>query len=96
MLDDELKPDVAVSKAKQLVERDKVDFVVGPMFSNILQAIVKPITEASAFLISPNAGPSTFAGKGCNPNFFATSYQNDQAMRCWASMRRTRATSASS
>src|SRR5262252_8911701 len=37
--DDELKPDVAVSKAKALVERDKVDFVVGPIFSNILQAI---------------------------------------------------------
>ena len=28
--DDELKPDVAVGKAKQLIERDKVDFVVGP------------------------------------------------------------------
>ena len=34
--DDELKPDVAVSKAKAFVERDKVDFVVGPIFSNIL------------------------------------------------------------
>src|SRR5262245_40738950 len=32
--DDELKPDVAVGKAKQLIERDKVDFVVGPVFSN--------------------------------------------------------------
>src|SRR5437667_11958280 len=37
--DDELKPDVAVGKAKQLIERDKVDFVVGPVFSNILLAI---------------------------------------------------------
>src|SRR3954470_17828251 len=34
--DDELKPDVAVGKAKAFVERDKVDFVVGPVFSNIL------------------------------------------------------------
>jgi branched-chain amino acid transport system substrate-binding protein len=76
--DDELKPDVAVGKAKQLVERDKVDFVVGPIFSNILMAIVKPITEANVFLISPNAGTSTLAGKGCSPFFFATSYQNDQ------------------
>jgi branched-chain amino acid transport system substrate-binding protein len=76
--DDELKPDVAVGKAKQLVERDKVDFVVGPVFSNILMAIHKPITEASVFLISPNAGPSPLAGKGCSPYFFATSYQNDQ------------------
>jgi branched-chain amino acid transport system substrate-binding protein len=76
--DDELKPDVAVGRARQLIERDKVDFVVGPIFSNILMAIVRPITEAKVFLISPNAGTSTLAGKGCSPFFFVTSYQNDQ------------------
>ena len=76
--DDELKPDLAVTKVKALVERDKVDFVVGPIFSNILQAIMKPATEGGAILISPNAGTSNFAGKECNPNFFVTSYQNDQ------------------
>jgi branched-chain amino acid transport system substrate-binding protein len=76
--DDELKPDVAVTKAKGLVERDQVDFVVGPIFSNILQAIMKPVTDSKAILISPNAGTSNFAGKQCNANFFVTSYQNDQ------------------
>ena len=76
--DDELKPDVAVSKVKTYVERDKVDFVVGPVFSNILQAIMKPATDSGAFLISPNAGTSNFAGPECNANFFVTSYQNDQ------------------
>jgi branched-chain amino acid transport system substrate-binding protein len=76
--DDELKPDVAVSKVKALIERDQVQFVVGPIFSNILGAIEKPVTEANVILISPNAGTSTFAGKECNPNLFVTSYQNDQ------------------
>ncbi|HEU4520227.1 MAG TPA: ABC transporter substrate-binding protein [Microvirga sp.] len=76
--DDELKPDIAVTKVKGLVERDRVDFVVGPIFSNVLQAIHKPVTDAGTILVSPNAGTSTFAGKGCNPNFFVTSYQNDQ------------------
>jgi branched-chain amino acid transport system substrate-binding protein len=76
--DDELKPDVAVTKVKTFVERDKVDFVVGPIFSNILQAIFKPVTDSGTILISPNAGTSSFAGKECNPNFFVTSYQNDQ------------------
>jgi branched-chain amino acid transport system substrate-binding protein len=76
--DDELKPDVAVGKVKAFIERDKVDFVVGPIFSNILQAIMKPTTDGGAFLISPNAGTSNFAGKECNPNLFVTSYQNDQ------------------
>jgi branched-chain amino acid transport system substrate-binding protein len=76
--DDEGKPDVAVGKVKAFVDRDKVDFVVGPVFSNVLAAIMKPVTEANVILISPNAGSSSFAGKACNPNFFVTSYQNDQ------------------
>jgi len=76
--DDELKPDVAVSKVKAFVERDKVDFVGGPIFSNVLQAIIKPATESGTFLISPNAGTSNFAGRECNANLFVTSYQNDQ------------------
>ena len=76
--DSEGKPDVAVGKVKALVDRDKVDFVVGPVFSNVLGAIMKPVTEANVILISPNAGSSAFAGKNCNPNFFVTSYENDQ------------------
>ena len=76
--DDELKPDVAISKAKSLVEREQVNVVVGTIFSNMLQAIFKPVVTSDTFLISPNAGPSTFAGKNCNPYFFATSYQNNQ------------------
>ncbi len=76
--DDELKPDVAVSKVKAFVERDKVDFVVGPIFSNILQAILKPVSDSGTILISPNAGTSNFAGRECNANLFVTSYQNDQ------------------
>jgi len=77
--DDELKPDVAQSKAKALTERDRVDFVVGPIFSNMLQAIMKPVTDSGAILISPNAGTSNYAGRECNANFFVTSYQNDQS-----------------
>jgi branched-chain amino acid transport system substrate-binding protein len=76
--DDELKPDVAVSKVRAFIDRDKVDFVVGPIFSNILNAIAKPATEGGAFLISSNAGPSSLAGASCNQNLFVTSYQNDQ------------------
>src|SRR2546429_293198 len=78
VVDDELKPDLAVTKVKALVGRDKVEFVVGPIFSNVLAAIMKPVTDGGAILISPNAGTSNFAGKECNANFFVTSYQNDQ------------------
>ncbi len=78
VIDDELRPEVAVTKVRAAIERDKVDFVVGVVFSNILAAIVRPVTESGTFLISTNAGPSTLAGRGCNPNFFTTSYNNDQ------------------
>ncbi|MBY0336659.1 MAG: penicillin-binding protein activator [Acetobacteraceae bacterium] len=78
VIDDELRPEVAVTKVRAALERDRVDFVVGVVFSNILQAIMRPVTEANTFLISTNAGPSTFAGRGCNPYFFTTSYNNDQ------------------
>ncbi len=78
VVDDELKPDLAITKVQALIDRDKVDFVVGPIFSNVLQAIIKPITDQKIFLISPNAGPSSFAGKACNPYFFVTSYENDR------------------
>jgi branched-chain amino acid transport system substrate-binding protein len=78
VVDDELKPDAAVAKVTGLLERDKVDFVMGPIFSNVLQAIHKPVVDSRTFLISPNAGPSSYAGKNCSPFFYVTSYQNDQ------------------
>ena len=77
VVDDELKPDVAVARARRLIEQDKASFVVGPIFSNVLAAIFRPVTT-DAILISPNAGASTFAGKACSPYFFATSYENNQ------------------
>ena len=77
-VDDELKPDVAVNKAKTLVERDKVDIVAGIIFSNVMMAVAKPVTDAKVILMSANAGPSPLAGQGCNPYFFSVSYQNDQ------------------
>ena len=78
VIDDELRPDAAVTKVRAAVERDRCDFIVGVVFSNILQAIIRPVTEAQTFLVSTNAGPSPIAGRGCNPFFFATSYVNDQ------------------
>ena len=79
LLDDELKPDLASQKIQSLLARDQVDLVVGPIFSNILQAIQRPVLESGRILISPNAGPSLYAGAQCSPYFFVVSYQNDQA-----------------
>jgi branched-chain amino acid transport system substrate-binding protein len=78
VVDDELKPDVGVQKVQALLQRDKVDIVVGVIFSNVMMAIAKPVFEANTVLVSPNAGPSPLAGKGCSPWYFNTAWQNDQ------------------
>ncbi len=78
VVDDTLNPGVAIQKVKQLIDRDHVDFVVGPIFSNVLNAIHKPVMDAGKILISTNAGSSAFAGAACDSKFFVTSYQNDQ------------------
>ncbi len=76
--DDALKPDLALSRTREFLERDKVDFVVGMIASNILQAVFQPVTRSGTFLIGVNAGTSVFAGEGCNPFFFSTSWENNQ------------------
>jgi branched-chain amino acid transport system substrate-binding protein len=77
--DDQLKPDVGAQVAKKLLEKDKVDLVVGTIFSNVMMAIYKPVVDSKTFLISPNAGPSPIAGAQCSPWFFSASWQNDGA-----------------
>jgi branched-chain amino acid transport system substrate-binding protein len=76
--DDELKPDVGVQKIKGLLERDQVDVVVGVIFSNVMMAIAKPVFDSKTVLVSPNAGPSPLAGRGCSSWFVSTAWQNDQ------------------
>jgi branched-chain amino acid transport system substrate-binding protein len=78
VVDDELKPDVAVTKVKGLVERDKVDLVGGLVFSNVAIAAQRQLKETGTLVISANAGPSQLAGAGCDANFFQISTQNDQ------------------
>src|SRR5262245_29966023 len=76
--DDQQRPDVGVQKSQKLVESDKVNFVVGYIWSNVLLASLRPVIESQTFLISSNAGPSQIAGELCSPYFFSTSWQNDQ------------------
>jgi len=75
--DDQLKPEVGVQIAQKLIERDKVQIVTGVIFSNVMMAIHKPITDARIFFIGSNAGPTPIVGKGCSPFFFSTSWSND-------------------
>src|SRR6266436_5577576 len=76
--DDQQKPEVGVQKSQKLVESDKVDFIAGYIWSNVLLASLKPIVDAKTILVVANAGPSQLAGELCSPYVFSTSWQNDQ------------------
>ena len=76
--DDGFKPDIGKQKTDKLVKQDDVDFVTGFIWSHVLLASAKSVLDADKFLISANAGPSQIAGKRCHPNFFSSSWQNDQ------------------
>src|SRR5215216_4880838 len=76
--DDQQKPEVGVQKTQKLIESDKVNFVIGYIWSNVLLASLRPVIDSQTFLISANAGPSQIAGEQCSPYFFSTSWQNDQ------------------
>src|SRR5262245_3604706 len=59
--DDQQKPEVGVQKTLKLIESDKVNFVAGYIWSNVLLASLKPVIDSQTFLISANAGPSQIA-----------------------------------
>ena len=76
--DDTFKPDVGVQKVQKLIQSDKVDFIVGFIWSNVMVASLKPIVDSKTFTIVTNAGASQLAGELCSPYVFSTSWQNDQ------------------
>jgi branched-chain amino acid transport system substrate-binding protein len=76
--DDQQKPEVGVQKTRKLIESDRVDFIVGYIWSNVLLASLKPAIDSKTFLITANAGPHQLAGELCSPYVFSTSWQNDQ------------------
>ncbi|MCR5868730.1 ABC transporter substrate-binding protein [Aquincola sp. J276] len=75
--DDQQSPDVARQLADRMLKRDKVDFMTGIVFSNVMLAVGPPTFAARTFYLSANAGLSQYAGDQCNPYFFSVSYQND-------------------
>ncbi|RMD47892.1 MAG: ABC transporter substrate-binding protein [Alphaproteobacteria bacterium] len=75
--DDQRKPDKAVQIADRMVQSDDVDILTGIIWSNLALAVVPAVTAQGRFYISPNAGPSLLAGKGCHPLYFNVAWQND-------------------
>lgn len=75
--DDGRKPAKAVQIADKFIQKDKVDILTGIIFSNLAMAVIPSTVKKDIFYISPNAGPSKLAGKGCHKNAFNVAWQND-------------------
>jgi branched-chain amino acid transport system substrate-binding protein len=76
--DDQVKPDVGVQVAEQMLKKDQVDFVSGIIWSNVMMAVVPVVTGAGKIMVGSNAGASPLAGAQCNKLYFSTSWNNDQ------------------
>src|SRR5262245_66517584 len=79
--DDQQKPEVGKQKTDKLIESDRVNFLTGYIWSNVLLSSLKPAVDAQTFLISANAGPSQIAGELCSPWFFSVSWPGDQVQQ---------------
>src|SRR6056300_1434066 len=60
-----------------MIQSDKVDVLTGIIWSNLAMAVVPAAVNQGKFYLSPNAGPSKLAGKGCHENYFNVAWQND-------------------
>jgi len=75
--DDQLKPENAKQIAERYLRLEKVDFITGIVFSNIVLAVAPDAIANKVFFISPNAGPAQYTGAQCNPFFFAASWPSE-------------------
>ncbi len=76
--DDQQKPEVGKQKTEKLISSDKVDFMSGFIWSNVLLASLKPIVDSKTMFVIANAGASQVAGPLCSPYVFSASWENDQ------------------
>jgi len=77
-VDDESEPSKAPENTNKLVQRDKVDVLVGTVHSGVVMGMIKIAKETNTLMIIPNAGLDAATGALCAPNIFRTSFSNWQ------------------
>lgn len=66
--------------ARQVVERllnEDIRLFTGIIFANLAATVVPEVLDNEAIYISSNTASATFAGAGCHPNYFVSSWQDD-------------------
>ena len=70
------KPEVGKQKTDKLIESDKVDFLTGYIWSNVLLASLKSAFDSKTFLITCQCrAASSSRANGCSPYLFSSSWQ---------------------
>ncbi|MDH4175898.1 MAG: ABC transporter substrate-binding protein [Betaproteobacteria bacterium] len=76
--DDQFKPDVGVQVTEEMLKKHQVDIMSGIIWSHVMMAVVPVVTGSGKVMVGTNAGASPLAGKACHPQYFSTSWNNDQ------------------
>ena len=77
-VDDESDPSKGVENATKLVQRDKVDVIIGTVHSGVQMGIHKVARDTGVLTLIPNAGVHAATRALCAPNVFRTSFTNSQ------------------
>ena len=77
-VDDESEPSKGIENASKLVQRDKVDVIVGTVHSGVQMGIQKVARDTGVLSLIPNAGVHAATRALCAPNVFRTSFTNSQ------------------
>jgi branched-chain amino acid transport system substrate-binding protein len=80
-VDDESEPSKGIENANKLVQRDKVDVLVGTVHSGVQMGIQKVARDTGVLSLIPNAGVHAATRGLCAPNVFRTSFTNSQPTR---------------
>ena len=80
-VDDESEPSKGIENANKLVQRDKVDVIVGTVHSGVQMGIHKVARDSGVLSLIPNAGVHMATRGQCAPNVFRTSFSNSQPTR---------------
>ncbi|MBA3903687.1 MAG: ABC transporter permease [Rhodocyclaceae bacterium] len=78
VVDDESNPAKAPENTNKLIQRDKVDVLIGTVHSGVAMGMAKIVRETGILWINPNAGADEVTGPLCAPNIFRTSFSNWQ------------------
>ncbi|MCU0955990.1 MAG: ABC transporter substrate-binding protein [Hydrogenophaga sp.] len=77
-VDDESNPAKGIENATRLVQRDRVDVLIGTVHSGVQMGIHRVARESGVLNLIPNAGVHVATRQQCAPNVFRTSFSNSQ------------------